>query len=482
MAGDPNNPFNDKLAQLNGVTFSVGDLGTSGPDDVVRDGNQIKAYQTGAFLNPGQLTVESYTYAAGSANGADYIPPVFGVVSFANIMDPSGTVPQQYAIIGFSPDGLLLYRVLYSDMRYLTVDQMDSAYGVVILSDDGFSPGAFTFPVTFGYDPSVYPICFAEGTQIGTPSGYRAVEELAAGDLVLTCGGEAQPVKWVGWMSAYPARHPRPAEVNPVCVKAHAFAPNIPERDVRLSPGHAVLVEGVLVPVGYLVNGATIVQESVESIRYFHIELETHDVLLAEGLPCESYLDDGNRTSFANSREAVALHGRLDPKSWEDACAPMVAAGPQLVEIQQRLLARAEDLGWMRTDQAGLSILADGVEVAPLHVAANRHWFAIPAASEITLHSNRGVLAQLVPGLADNRQLGVAVSQLRLDGEAIALDAEAFGRGFYPTEQHEQLGWRWTDGEAVLKLERAAPAMLEVELAMVAPSWTSMVPALRIVA
>ncbi|WP_168356038.1 Hint domain-containing protein [Sphingomonas gei] len=367
-------------------------------------------------------------------------------------------------------------------MRYFTVDQMDSGYGAAVLSEDGFSAGAFTFPVTFGYDPSVYPICFAEGTQILTPSGGRAVEQLAVGDAVLTAAGQERAIRWVGWMTAFPARYPRPGEVNPVRVKAHAFAPSVPERDVRLSPGHAVHVEGVLVPVGHLVNGATIIQESVESIRYFHIELDTHDVLLAEGLPCESYLDDGNRASFANSGEAVALHGRLDPKSWDDACAPMVAAGPQLVEIQQRLHARAEGLGWVRTEEASLSIVVDGIEIASLHAAANRHWFAIPTASEVTLRSTWGVLAQLVPGLTDHRRLGVAVSQLRVDGETIALDAEAFGNGFHPLEQHEQLGWRWTDGAATLKLDRAGPAMLEVELAMVAPSWTRTLPTLRIVA
>jgi len=483
MAGDPSNPFNDKLAQLNGVTFDLGDLAQATPDDVTRSGNNLVASGYSSTINPGTLNVVSYSYVAGFANGSDYTPPVFGIITFDNIEDTFNGGLQQYAIIGFSPDGLILYRILYRDtMQYNTIDNMDTRYNIAMLSEDGFGPGAFTFPVTFGYDPSVYPICFAEGTHILTPSGPRAVEELAAGEVVLTAGGEIRPVRWVGWMTARPARYPRPDEVNPIRVKAHAFAPNVPERDVRLSPGHAVHIEGVLVPVGHLVNGATIVREAVESIRYFHIELETHDVLLAEGLPCESYLDDGNRASFANSGEAVALHGRLDPKSWDDACAPMVAAGPQLVEIQHRLHARAGELGWLRSEEAGLSIVADGVEIAPLHAAANRYWFAIPAAAEVTLRSNCGVLAQLVPGLADHRQLGVAVSQLRIDGEAIALDAEAFGKGFYPTERHEQLGWRWSDGAATLKLEGTAPVMLEIELTMVAPSWISAVPALRIVA
>ncbi|WP_171012589.1 MULTISPECIES: Hint domain-containing protein [unclassified Sphingomonas] len=384
--------------------------------------------------------------------------------------------------MGFSQNGLLLYRMVYQDLHYFNIGAIDATYGGAIFSEDGFGTGGVTFPVTFGYDVAAYLPCFAEGTPLLTPSGPRLVEDLAAGDMILTAGGEQRPIKWVGWTSTHPARHVHPGEVNPVRVKAHAFAPNVPEQDVRVSPGHAIHIDGVLVPAGHLINGATIVQEAVETIRYFHVELDTHDLLVAAGLPCESYLDDGNRASFVNSGEAVALHGRLDPKSWDDACAPLVAAGPQLVEIQQRLHARAEELGWVRTEDAGLAVFADGVELAPLHVAGDRHWFALPAASEILLSSNRSVLSQLVPGLADYRQLGVAVSQLRLDGEAIGLDSDALASGFHALEQSEQFSWRWTDGDATLKLGRGAPAMLEIELVMIAPSWTSPTPALRVVA
>jgi len=67
-----------------------------------------------------------------------------------------------------------------------------------------------------------------------------------------------------------------------------------------LSPDHALFVERHLVPVRYLLNGATIVQEAAGWVRYFHVELATHDILLAEGMPAESYLDTGNRSAFAN--------------------------------------------------------------------------------------------------------------------------------------------------------------------------------------
>lgn len=490
MAGDPSNPFNDKLGQLNGVTFgTIKTLVPSTTDELSVSGNNIVAngFSASSSTTVGRVDVLDYSYIAGSGSGGSYRPPVFGIITFSNIANPGGATDitgpyQQYAIIGFSPNGLLLYRMIYADMRYATLDYIDGTFGGAVFSENGFGAGGVTFPVTFNYDATTYTACFAEGTPLLTPSGPRLVEELAAGDEILTAGGEQRRIKWVGWSSMRPARHPYPGEVNPVRVRAHAFAPNVPEQDVRLSPGHAIHVDGVLVPAGRLINGATIVQEAVEAIRYFHIELDTHDILVAAGLPCESYLDDGNRASFVNSGEAVALHGRLDPKSWDDACAPMVAAGPQLVEIQQRLHARAEALGWVRTEDASLAIVADGVALSPLHVAANRYWFALPVAKEILLHSNCGMLSQLVPGLADHRQLGVAVSQLRLDGEVIALDSDALASGFHAREQSDQLSWRWTDGNATLALGQAAPAMLEIELAMIAPSWASPVPALRVVA
>jgi Hint domain len=69
----------------------------------------------------------------------------------------------------------------------------------------------------------------------------------------------------------------------------------------------------VLIPARYLVNGATIVQEFRDWISYYHIELESHGVVVAEGLGAESYLDTGNRTGFGNgcSRRSVV------PGRWE---------------------------------------------------------------------------------------------------------------------------------------------------------------------
>jgi hypothetical protein len=83
----------------------------------------------------------------------------------------------------------------------------------------------------------------------------------------------------------------------------------MPHTDLFLSPDHAVHVGSVLVPVRYLINGATIVQVPTDRVDYFHIELPRHEVLLAEGLPVESYLDTGNRGGFANGDDSGADGG-----------------------------------------------------------------------------------------------------------------------------------------------------------------------------
>jgi len=93
--------------------------------------------------------------------------------------------------------------------------------------------------------------------------------------------------------------------VLPVRVAAHAFGEGRPKRALLLSPDHAVFVEGVLLPVRHLVNGSTIMQLERNSITYPHIELPQHEVVLAAGLPAETYLDARARNSLANAEGAV---------------------------------------------------------------------------------------------------------------------------------------------------------------------------------
>ncbi len=100
-------------------------------------------------------------------------------------------------------------------------------------------------------------------------------------------------------------------KVLPICFKAGALADGVPARDLWVSPKHAMFIEHVLVPAEYLLNGASIVQpETADRVDYFHIELESHDVIFANGALSETFVDLGDRDIFQNAAEfAKTLSG-----------------------------------------------------------------------------------------------------------------------------------------------------------------------------
>jgi hypothetical protein len=189
--------------------------------------------------------------------------------------------------------------------------------------------------------------CYAAGTRIATPHGEIAVDRLTPGTLVTAHFAGTAEIVWIGHRHVDCRRHPDPARVMPIRVRAHAFGPDQPHRDLVLSPDHAVFAAGVLMPIRYLVNGATIARMDVEAITYWHVELDRHDVVLAEGLPTESYLDTGNRSAFDDVHVAVQLHPDFALRIREtEACAPLCVAGADLAQSRRRLHAQALALGW----------------------------------------------------------------------------------------------------------------------------------------
>ena len=100
-------------------------------------------------------------------------------------------------------------------------------------------------------------VCFAAGTHIQTPAGERDVETLAVGDLVLTSEGEERPVAWIGRQTVSRV-FGDPLRVLPIRIEAGALGENLPARDLLVTPDHALLLGGVLIQAGALVNGTTI--------------------------------------------------------------------------------------------------------------------------------------------------------------------------------------------------------------------------------
>jgi hypothetical protein len=161
------------------------------------------------------------------------------------------------------------------------------------------------------------PECLVRGSLIETAAGDVAIEHLAAGDLIRTEDGRLTPVRWVGRRAyAKPADGPWPRNVDPVLVKASALASGVPTRDVFLSPHHALFVDGYLIPVRFLINGATIRQGAYEDdgLEYFHVECAAHEVMFANGLPVETLRVHDDYEFFDNAAEhAGPSLARIEP-------------------------------------------------------------------------------------------------------------------------------------------------------------------------
>ncbi len=231
--------------------------------------------------------------------------------------------------------------VSVSGTSYTYTGYTDQDGGIILYTTEA---GGGYFDFVDGNEPSplieksepIYTACYVAATMIATVAGERAVETLQIGDAVVTAAGETRVIRWIGRRS-YTGRFLRanPA-LQPIRFRAGCLGEGLPRRDLLVSPDHAMFIDGMLIPARCLVNGGSIVQErALAQIDYFHVELETHDVLLAEGAPSESFYDDDSRGVFHNAAEFHALYPDAPPD--EGYCAPRLEHGPALEAIRRRL-------------------------------------------------------------------------------------------------------------------------------------------------
>jgi hypothetical protein len=278
--------------------------------------------------------------------------------------------------------------------------------------------------------------------------------------LVLTAAGAVRPITWIGSGRV---------STTPVIVRQGALSENSPNRDLRITKGHSLYIDGVLIPVEFLVNYRSIIWDvSSHEVEIYHIELAKHDVLLADGAPAESYRDDGNRWLFQNNSGTL----RRQPKP---PCAPVLTGGPIVDAIWRHLLDRAGTRpAMLTTDEPDLHLLVDGKRTDGRRRPNGVHQFRLPRkAREIRVVSRTGVQAAL--GLTrDPRPLGVALKEIRLWRGAHLRMIEAcdpsLGQGFHAFE--EVNGFLWTDGDARLPAtlceDLDGPCELELHVACTA--------------
>jgi collagen type I alpha len=329
--------------------FALDGLGTVNGDVTLIDGGMVQA----DLSIPGALTIN------GDISGSGTIQPLMtlevngqidaGVeIAFSAsigaevgdlVLDVPGGV--QGTIVGFGIGNMIdIQGSLYTDAVF--TQGATGTAGTLTLSGSGFAPlvlaveGDYvsnSFTATPGATDTIVTLapCFVSGTRIATEFGEVMVDDLRVGDHVLCLMQGTAPVVWIGQRHVDLRHHPEPRRVWPVRVSAGAFGPGRPHTDLFLSPDHAVYVSEVLIPIRHLINGTTITQVPVASVTYHHIELPRHDVIRAQGLPTESFLDIKDGSNYANRPGPVRRYPDFAARMWEAfGCARLVVTGVEL--------------------------------------------------------------------------------------------------------------------------------------------------------
>ncbi|MCP1242279.1 hypothetical protein GOB86_06340 [Acetobacter lambici] len=406
--------------------------------------------------------------------------------------DLSGTV-----IMGYTPDHAMIeVRNMARSVATYSVSADRHCRSIVLYAQDREEVGRFTvelahsavleageYRVSDRHSPlRIAPekaqtctrACFIEGTDIHTQGANVGLDTLQTGSLVDVWGRDGastQRLLWVG-RGHVQVRPELPEEEAgyPIRVLRHALGQNLPERDLLLTPQHTVLHNGRFVPVRMLVNGGSIFYDhSITRYDYTLVQTETHAVLVANGVPTESYLAQqaGRAEGWAGG---VVRVGRAAPHVWEKEVLPL----PQveraaLAAVFAQLRTRAGSVPGCRplvstpelSMDPDLFLVTDkGQRVRLLRRDGEQCFYMLPAGVKKVFLASRSCQPSVVigPYVDDRRMLGVAVGEVTLfsGGRYVAqgwhLRAEG---GAWP-------GWhaleanavsRWTTGYAELPLK-----------------------------
>ncbi|MEB3233492.1 MAG: Hint domain-containing protein [Leptolyngbyaceae bacterium] len=207
-------------------------------------------------------------------------------------------------------------------------------------------------PITSGDDSRPFNVtlfteCFLEGTRILSDRGEIPVEWLKIGDRILTATGQPEPIKWIGHQTIVPNQVSNPLRSYPILIKAGALGDHLPHRDLYVSPDHALLVDGLLINAGALVNDLSILRTvPTAPFTYYHVELHQHATLVAEGATAESYLPQReDRFWYDNGSEYQGLYPHDGLLAYWPMPYPRISSQRQLPRfILKRLRQVAETL------------------------------------------------------------------------------------------------------------------------------------------
>ncbi len=188
-------------------------------------------------------------------------------------------------------------------------------------------------------------MCFTRGTMIVTDKGEKKIEDLQAGDKVLTKDNGLQEMKWIGSRTV-----PAKGNFAPIMIKAGALAN---DRDLLVSPQHRMVVEGwqsellfgereVLAAAKHLVNNDTIYVNEGGKVEYFHMLFDHHEIVFANGAASESF-HPGEVGISALTNESRDEIFALFPELRDDASSYGPAARVSLKGHEAKVLSKNPD-------------------------------------------------------------------------------------------------------------------------------------------
>lgn len=377
-----------------------------------------------------------------------------------------------------------------------------SGTSMFTLSGTSFATGSYTSPTS---GPLVLDrdanggtnieACFLSGVRIATPNGEVPVQDLVADDMVLVLeDGKlvSRRAVWIGSRTVKLGRNAM-ADAHPVRIRAGAFADSVPHRDLLVTSEHCIHVHGRLIPVRMLVNGGSIVIDTgITSFTYYHIELDRHGILIADGLEVESYLDTGNRVCFADSVQSLRPHLSVNPSYnlWQTEAAAPLAVDRETVEpVWEELRQHAVMLGYALPEppiliqDPDLHLVSDaGYRIMPTLSDGRFFAFIVPTGvREVRLASRTARPADTSgPFLDDRRALGVLVGRIGIyqGHDRRSFDLHLTDSNLAGWHSIENNACRWTNGNALLPFAGFStseqPTYIDIEIVNAGPYVVSM--------
>jgi hypothetical protein len=448
----------------------AGSNSVSGPEPIyIGTGGNLDI--AGALSGPAAFALDGGTLQIAGALNPNTSFALSGGTADMLQLDAVTGITLANAITGFGPDdGIVLPDVTFAAGGVVT-------YGGGTLTAPLAGGGTFTFSDFTAQGTPVFQLgahtlteapCFLPGTHILTERGEVPVEKLAIGDTIVTLDGGTRPLTWIGHGRALATRGRRSA-ATPVIVTKGALADNVPHHDLRITKGHALYFDGTLIPVEFLVNHRSILwDDRAQEVTVYHLELDAHDVLLANGVPAESYRDDGNRWLFQNANT-----GWDQPA--KPPCAPVLTGGALVDAVWQRILDRAGPrMGVPITDDPDLRLMADGSRLDARERTNGAYVFDLPGRLKDLRIVSRTAVPQELGFARDPRCLGVALRRLAIrqgtQFRIIRADDARLLRGFHGFEANS--GVIWTDGDAVLPIDLFAGTTGPLEIVLTVAATT----------